>query len=174
MSDLKVLQTMNSFPMWKTIKLGTYKDADDLLKTMKKKGVLIGEWANDIIHQPAFTVSPKKTNVELVKATVDDLGFKKGAARKDIYKSALKLGLELCPNEVGPQLRLQYKDQPYLEWLLVAMEPITSSNGRLAVFAVFPNYPRFSNYTRLALHGHDAHPDYFWDDDYCFVFARRK
>jgi hypothetical protein len=168
MSDLKVLQTMDPFPVWKTIKLGTYKNPAALLKAMKKGGFIIGEWANDIIHQPAFTVSPKKTEVELVKITVDDLGFKKGATRKDIYKNAFKLGLELCPNEVGPQLRLQYKDQPYLEWLLVAMEPITSSNGRLAVFAVLPNYPC------LALHGHDGHPDYFWDHDYCFAFARRK
>ena len=106
------------FPVWKTIKLGTgLKTADDFRQALKASGFEIGNWANDILGKPAFTAAAKETEVELVRVSVAERGFKNGATRKDIYQRAQELGLELCPNEVGPQLRLQYKDQPYNEWL---------------------------------------------------------
>ncbi|MDO8664011.1 MAG: hypothetical protein Q7K44_00445, partial [Candidatus Liptonbacteria bacterium] len=120
----------HSFPLWKTIKLDTgLKTADDFRKALKQSGCKIGNWGNDILGNPAFTVSDTETEVDLVNVSVAELGFKNGAPRKDIYERAVSLGLELCPNEVGPQLRLQYTDQPKGEWLRIAMEPITGSDG---------------------------------------------
>ena len=169
------LQTLNwmlrngAFPTWKTIKLGTgIKTADDFRNAIKQATMKIGNWGNDILGKPAFTASSVETEVDLVNVSVAELGFKDGATRKEIYEQAIKLGLELCPAEVGLQLRLQYKDQPKGEWLLIAMEPITDSDGDLSVFYV----ERDGN--ELWLYGCSGHPDSFWDGHNRFVFVRRK
>jgi len=49
----------------------------------------------------------------------------------DIYRSARELGLELCPPEAGPQLRLEYLNQPIVEFLHVAMPPVATYGGGL-------------------------------------------
>ena len=159
--------------VWKTwckIKLGTgLKDVDDFRKTLKKADCNIGDWGNDILGKPAFTVSSEETEVELVNVSVAELGFKAGATRADIYKRANELGLDLCPNEVGPQLRLQYKDQSKGEWLLIAMEPIAGSDGGLSVFRV----ERRGGGGQW-LGGVDGRPVSFWGADDRWVFLRRK
>ena len=122
---------------WKTIKLGTgLKTAADFRKALKAGGFRIGDWANDILGKPAFSAATKEVEVELVKVLVRELGFKNGATRQEIYQRAQELGLKICPNEVGPQLRLQYKDQPNGEWIVVAMEPMTDALGNLGLFFV--------------------------------------
>ena len=127
----------HKFKTWKTIKLGTgLKTADDFCKTLKDNGFNISGWANDILRKPAFTVAAEETEVELVKVTVAELGFKRGARHEQTYERAKEFGLELCPPEVGPQLRLQYQDQPNGERILVAMEPIIVSDGDPDVFSV--------------------------------------
>ena len=142
-----------AFPIFKTIKLGTgLKTVDDFRKALKANGQRIGDWGNDILGKPAFTMADKETEIDLVVVSNADLGFKEGAYLKDTYKRALELGLVLCPNEVGPQLRLQYTDQPMNEWLLVAMEPIKVSDGALLVFYVVRNDGG------SWLHGHNGHP----------------
>ncbi len=157
------------FPVWKTIKLGTgLKTADDFRQALKASGFEIGNWANDILGKPAFTAAAKETEVELVRVSVAELGFKNGATRQDIYQRAQELGLELCPNEVGPQLRLQYKDQPYNEWLRIAMESIAGSGGGLVVFGV----GRVDGDQWLG--GGCGTPDCFWCGGGQWVFVRRK
>ena len=135
--ELVVKETERQLKVWKTIKLGTdFRTADDFRKALKGNGFNIGDWANDILGKPAFMVATEETEVDLVKVTVAELGFKKGARRNQIYERARDLGLELCPPEVGPQLRLQYQDQPNGEWILVAMEPIVDSGGDPELFYV--------------------------------------
>lgn len=167
--ELLVSATAKVWKTWKTIKLGTgLKSAGDFRKAVKNAGMKIDDWANDILGKPALVVAGSVTEVELVIASVAELGFKDGAIRKDIYVRAQELGLDLCPPEVGPQLRLQYTDQPKGEWLVVAMEPITGSGGGLRLFDV--------------AHGGDGRwlgagsgrPDLFWDGRNRFVFLRRK
>ena len=154
------------FPTWKTITLGTgLKTADDVRAAFERAGMKISDWANDILGKPAFTTSGVKSTVALVNVSAADLGFKDGAKLSDICSRALTFGLALCPAEVGPQLRLQYMDQPKGEWLIVAMEPITDSNGGLSVFSVgHGGRERWLN-------GNDGHPDYFYNGSYRFVFV---
>lgn len=168
--ELIVSAATKVWKTWKKIKLGTgLKDADDFRKALKKADCNIGDWGNDILGKPAFTVSPKETEVELVVVSVAELGFKDGATRADIYKRANELGLDLCPNEVGPQLRLQYKDQPKGEWLLIGMEPITDSGGDLRVFSVWRG-----GGGKQWLLGGDGGPGSFWSAGRRWVFLRRK
>jgi hypothetical protein len=154
---------------WKTIKLGTgLKTASDFRKKVMEAGMKIGDWANDILGKPAFTATESVTEVELVIASVAELGFKDGATRKDIYVRAQELGLDLCPPEVGPQLRLQYTDQPKGEWLVIAMEPIADSGGNLYLF----NVERVDD-ERWLLAPYGS-PGSFWRGFDRFVFLRRK
>lgn len=157
------------FPIWKAIKLGTgLKTPDEFRGALKSNGCKIGDWANDILGKPAFTAATQETEVSLVVVSAVELGFKNGATRKEIYDRAKELGLELCPAEVGPQLRLAYKDQPKGEWLIVGMEPIIDSDGDLGVFRV--GHGELS----LWLLGRHGRPDYFWLGISRWVFLRRK
>ena len=129
------------FKVWKILKLHTGVDADGYRKSIKGKKVGkqkmdIGDYANDIIGKPEFTVITGEAELDLVVVSVAELGFKDGAKLKDIFAEAKKRGLELCPNQVGPELRLQYEDQPKDEWLIVGMEPIAVSDGDLRLFYV--------------------------------------
>ena len=165
--ELVVSAVTKVWKIWKTIKLGTgFKNADDFRKAIKQSGMFIGDWGNDILGKPAFTAATEETEVDLVLVTVADLGFKDGAKRSDIYNRAIELGLQLCPNEVGPQLRLQYKDQPKGEWMFIGMEPITDSDGHLRVFYV----GRYGD-GGLYLYGYHGYPDVFWRGHYRFVFV---
>lgn len=159
-----------SLNIWKTINLGTeLKTVDDFRRQIGNYGCRIGDWANDILGKPAFTISDEELEVDLVIKSVAELGFPNGATRAQIYDKAISLGLELCPAEVGPQLRLQYLDQPKDEWLRIAMEPIAVSDGDLRVFNVgHGDDDRW-------LGADDGHPGGHWgaDDRWVFVQPRK-
>ncbi len=112
---------------WKTVKLGTYKSNSALRKTLLDADFRIGSWADDILKRIELAKEPSE--LELIVIYVAELGFSNGATTEKIYEKAISVGLRLCPAEVGPQLRLQYVDQPNGEWLVVAMDPITDSDG---------------------------------------------
>ncbi len=133
-------------------------------KAIKKSGMKIGDWANDILGKPVFKTATEEIEVDLVVISVGELGFKDGAKRENIYVRAKELGLQLCPNEVGPQLRLQYKNQPNGEWLVIAMEPIADSVGHLRLFAVAHDDDG------QWFDSCDGHPDSVWNAHSRFVF----
>lgn len=147
--------------VFKTIKLGTgLMTADDFCQAFKRAGYRIGDWANALLSERAFQTASQATEVDLVIVSVADLGFPKGANGRDIYPKAQELGLMLCSPEVGPQLRLQYTDQPNGECLFI------SSDGDLDVFYVERDD------SGSWLHGKDGCPDCFWDGGDCWVFLR--
>ena len=155
--------------IFKTINLGTgLKTADDFRKSLRDSGNKVSSEANGILGNSAFTVAVKKIKIDLAIKSVDELGFKDGATRQRIYGRANELGLDLCPAEVGPQLRLQYKDQPEEERLIVAMNPIAGSGGALEMFIVW----RDASGLWLGC-GYD-YPGDIWFAGLRFVFARRK
>lgn len=162
-------KSTKTWSTWKTIQLGTgLQTANDFRKAVKKAGVKIGDWANDTLGKPALMVAESVTEVELVVASVAELGFKDRATCKDIYVRAQGLGLDLCPPEVGPQLRLQYMDQPKGEWLIIAMEPIVVSASFLGLF----NVGRDDDERWLSASSGD--PGSVWNGCSRFVFLRRK
>ncbi|MDP2812262.1 MAG: hypothetical protein Q8O32_01055 [bacterium] len=158
-----------AFAIFKTIKLGTgLKSADDFRQALKKSGMKLGDWASDLLNQSAFKVSSKLIEVDLVTLTVAELGFEGGASYSDVCKRGVELGHDLCQPEHGPQLRLQYKDQPKGEVLYLAMEAIRDSDGDLNTFAV----ERLGS--GLWLSASYASPGGFCSAGHRFVFACRK
>ena len=82
---------------------------------------------------------------------------------------ALEQGLELCPAEVGPQLRLQYLDQPKDDAFLIAIEPISDSDGLLSIFSI-----ERGDSGRLGLLVNNGNPSCFWSGSQKFVFVRPR
>ena len=151
---------------FKIIEIGTYKDVKSLRKALEESGAQIGNWASDILNKAKLSKS--KQSLDLVALTVAELGFPEGAKLEDIYKAAKNQGLDLCPDEVGPQLRLQYSNQPNGEWLVIAMEPIKDSVGVLLLFLVRCSYG--GRWLGACYGG----PGNFWNADCRFVFVRCK
>ncbi|OGC67923.1 hypothetical protein A2450_01855 [candidate division WWE3 bacterium RIFOXYC2_FULL_40_11] len=122
--------------IFKVIELGTFEDAKALRTALEQAGISIGTWASDILDK-VKPAKAKKT-VKLVVLSVGELGFPEDATATytDICKAACAQGLDLCEAEVGPQLRLQYLDQPEGEALVVAMPPLVASDGDLLVSLV--------------------------------------
>jgi hypothetical protein len=116
------------FQVWKTVKLGAKKSPADYRKALKSQGVSIGTYADQILDK--VTVAQVETEVDLVRVTGKQLGFTRATRRDVIYERAKSLGLKLCSAEVGPAIRLDYKDQPKGEWFLIGMEPLLGADGR--------------------------------------------
>lgn len=153
------------FALWKTVTLGLKKSPKDYHKALEKDGYRIGDYAGQILDKTE--ASQTEVEVDLVVVTVGELGFNEGARRDKIYARAIELGLQVCPAEVGPALRLVYKDQPRGEWLRIGMEPITYSVD-LNVFGVDDD--RGGRWLDSIF----AHPGRVWRADVQWVFVRPR
>jgi hypothetical protein len=128
------------FKTWKTIKLGTgLKTANDFRYALKESNIIFDDWGRDIFNCTGFSVESKETTLDLIIVSVSELGFETGATRKEIYKRAKEFGLDLCPAEAGPQLRLQYLDQInglITSKLVIGMQPVTDKIDLSYMFTV--------------------------------------
>jgi hypothetical protein len=126
-----------STPVWRTISLGTTPSTFALRNALDAANCGVGDLAEQILARPAFTIRRTPMEVDLVPLSGLELGFHaKPVPLTAIYERARKLGFELAPAEIGPQLRLQYADQPIGEFLHIAMEPIRTWNGEPVIFVV--------------------------------------
>ncbi len=124
-------------PAWKTITLGTFANSFALRNALNAIGCNIGGLAAEILARPGFIVSSTRKDVELVTVSAAELGFKSDTVTlAAIYARAEQLGFELAAAEVGPQLRLQYFDQPMGEFLIIGMEPIKTWSGEQVILNV--------------------------------------
>lgn len=157
-----------SFPEGKKQTLETKiggKTKEELERELEEKSITVGTYAKQLLDSPDFTTSKNIEDIDLVCLTVGDLGFSSGATTDEIYKRAEDLGLELCPAEVGPQLRLSYSGDEYLR---IAMKQITDRGGRPSVFSLDRDGDG------LWLGTSDAEPSRRWGADDEFVFRVRK
>lgn len=123
-------------PVWKTIVVGT-ADTLGLRNALSAARCGVGDLAEQILWRPAFSFSPARMDVDLVKLSAADLGFRgRTASLGKIYAQAQQLGFQLASAEIGPQLRLQYFDQPIGEFLHIGMEPIRTWTGEPVILVV--------------------------------------
>ena len=124
-------------PAWKTIAVGTFRNSFALINALDAAGCSIGDSAEEILARPAFTLGAAKRNVELFAVSAAALGFRSGTASLgEIYARAQQLGFGLAAAEIGPQLRLQYLDQPLSDSLIIGMAPIRTWNGEPVILTV--------------------------------------
>lgn len=144
------------------------KNKKELVKELEKNKINVSGYASDMLNSKDFTISEIKEHLDLIRLTVKDLGFPSGATTEKIYQRAEELGLELCPAETGPNLRLEYINQPLNEWIYMAMKQIADSNGDPNVFIL-----EHDN-VGLWLRAYWAGPGGGWHPDGGFVFRVRK
>jgi hypothetical protein len=131
------IRSARDIATWKTITIGTFANSLALRNALDRKGCGVGGQAAEILARPTFTVSSRKTNVELVAVSPAQLGFTSDIVTlADVYARAQQLGLELAAAEVGPQLRIQYFDQPIGEFLIIGMDPIKTWSGEPIILNV--------------------------------------
>jgi hypothetical protein len=153
------------FQIWRKITLGTYKGVDGYRRELDSAGIKVGDAADEILGRPAFSYGAMKTDVELVLVSAADLGVQTESSLAGVYKRARQVGLELCPAEVGPQLRLEYRNQPLGEALDIAMEPLATYSGDPTILTLV-NWG-----TGLALISRDGRSESMVSQTSRFVFA---
>lgn len=163
--NAKVMATDPVTSVWKTITIGNVQ-RDELMSTLKARGMNAMDWLADIIQQDEFTVVDKEEQVDLVNISVAELGFDRATRYDAICARAEELGLKLCPSEVGPQLRLQYLDQPRNERLHVAMEAIYDLDGDWNILNTEHDAVGFW------LREDCGNPDHCWRPDDRFIFRK--
>jgi hypothetical protein len=124
-------------PVWKTIKVGAFANSFALRNALDAASCSIGDSAAEILARPTFALYATKTDLELIAVSAAELGFQTDTASlASIYARAQQLGFGLAAPEVGPQLRLQYFDQPIGEFLIIGMEPIKTWKGEPVILTV--------------------------------------
>lgn len=154
-------------PAWRTIRLGTYPRADGLRRALHEARCAIGLLARAALDRPGFPLADGERSVELAVVSAGALGAAgRGASLGELAERARQCGLALCPAEVAPQLRLQYRDQPVGEFLRVAMAPVVVEHG-IGVGLCVAN-----GGAGLALIGGEASPHWIAAPRVRFVFLR--
>lgn len=147
---------MKRFKIWKTITIE---------KKPKLDGINVSFYAQDMLDKISWG---KKETISLVKIQVKDLGFNEYVTTTELFAKAKKLGLDLCPPQVVPQLREDFINQSLDEWLYIGMEAITGRDGSPLVFSLERDGDG------LWLHDSWAGPDDRWFPGTGFVFSLRK
>lgn len=165
----EVLQeAFSQFNTWKTIQLGTHKNATKLIGAMDDEGLKISDQIREIMGMPEFTIATEITDIQLVKVSVAKIGFFEGATREVIYERIQQLGLSFVPAEAGPQLRRQYRNQPKGEKLLIGIKPVIAFDGRFYVFSVIHIDDKL-----WLLISHGSPSDYYYGDaEWVFTFRK--
>jgi hypothetical protein len=106
-----------------------------LVTALKENKHMIDPSPWHIMHTPEFKMGHIASEIALVRITLRDLELEDGVGFADIFAAAEKVGLKLCPPELGPRLRLAY-NQPYEETLRFAMAPIKDEDELPSVFII--------------------------------------
>lgn len=156
------------FPIWKTIKLGTgLKTSDDFSRALHSQHCIVGTETGFMMDSMTSKLVIRATEVKLVAPSVSELGFSSPVRSWLVHQRGREFGLEFCPPEVGPQLRLQYLDQPQDEHLIVVMDTIFGN-----VFVVGHGSTSRDHFLYL---GHQrGEPDCQHRTHQRFVFVSRK
>jgi len=141
------------------------KSKEEVVQELKENNINISDYAKDMLEKVEFSAT--KENANLVRLRVEGLGFPNGATTDEIYAKAEELGLELCPAETGPLLRLDL-DQALGEYYRIAMKQITDRDGDPGVFDLSRGEDG------LWLGRSWVEPGRWWIADNCFVFRFRK
>lgn len=123
--------------VWKTITVGNFRTVYALRDTLRQRDIWIGDLAAEMLRLPTFRLNLSTVSIDLSVVAVSQLGLGSNRATfAEVHAHAMELGLDLCPPEAAPQLRLQYPDQEVGEYLVIGMKPLPTARGSDACFVV--------------------------------------
>jgi len=91
------MENSNSFIPWKTFETGTFlrvDNVDELIPNNKTATT-----AAISILESIIAAAPEKRKIQIVKISVYDLNFFKGAFHKNLRDAIQKIGMKFCPEE---------------------------------------------------------------------------
>lgn len=174
----------NDFAVWKTIKLGTHKSLADLQAALEKKRVIVVSGGSVILRAPEFVLSAEEKELDLVLATLSDLGFKgdKGVDHWDVLKRAHDINLRICPPAVGPALALacEKEDLMHCYGVVIGMPLMADPCCNPQAFYLHYEEKYYSDNVRVSARNvvvlggaHDG-PDFRWHSTTTGVFIKPK
>lgn len=83
----------------------------ELLERLVAAGVQLNAAGLDLFADERFYTSAHPATLHAFQVTPGDLGLRNGGVMTDIVAAAVDHGLSLCPLELGPHLRLAFRDQ---------------------------------------------------------------
>lgn len=161
-----ITQALAAKRTWRRITIGTWRNPNALRAALDAARIHLGDSADEILGRPAFAYTRTPVDLDLVVVKASDLGLTGHTPLAEIHRRAAQLGLELCPPETAPVLRLAYRDQPVGEFLHVAMTPVATYAGDLIDLTLA------NGGAGLILIGGQAHPDTTLHASVKFVFVR--
>ena len=139
--------------------------AQQLYDTLEQAGFMIESAARRMMKVWDRTIRDPE-QVDLVRIQIGNLfGDQDFHTLDDIYQKANQLGLELCPEDVGPYLRLKLKDQPLGDNMLRI-----ATKKENVYDQCFDIYSLYHDIDGLWLDRHLTTSTYGWNTDYEFVF----
>ncbi len=162
---------------WKTFRFLTvgYGPVGWILNELEGAGRQVTSEAKDFMWSDAFETShdafPPLPTFTLVRVKVGDLGFTERPTTLELFERErlIRLGLDLCPTEVGPNIAIHYDDQPEDDSLWVAMEPSITPDGHPHVFFL-SNSERDGLWLRLEY----IKPERLWGLEEELIFSRYR
>lgn len=129
----RLLRKENPWPaieVWKTVTIGG-KNRGMIRRALRNAGFNTTSDVESMIKdRRAFGSGPVK-ELDLARLTLSEIGLPTGGELEDIMVRAEELGLERCPQSLGPYLRLAHQGS---ELMYVAMDPIVTIDGTPRIF----------------------------------------
>jgi len=163
----------------KIVEVGGYTKTE-LIQKLKENKIFLNELAEQLIASDYFKVSKEQYKTKIVELTVNDLGFMEGAVTSQLFSKAAKLGLELCPLELAPYVRLSYLNQSEGHRVnqLKNQAPYGSITLASKIFSKDVDVPKGFYLRRIQgdlwLRGYIADEAHVWNPDDYFIFCVAK
>ncbi len=151
--------------MWKTVEIGSYKSADEILEALITGGFRVNERAAEVLER--IPVSGAGTKIETSLLRVGDFGFMFPARYDRLCERVKERTPNILQAIVAPYLRLQYREQPIGEYIIVIMEPVSDLDYLPAVFSV-----ENIRGEGLQLNAYCGEYDYLWVPETRILVAR--
>jgi hypothetical protein len=95
----------------RTVQVGGLSKAA-LREELQRNAIALNDAAEQLFASERFTTAATRYAVVTVELSVGALGFPQGATTAALVARAADHGLDRCPLELGPHLRVQYREQP--------------------------------------------------------------